>query len=112
MLQHKLNLWHDQSVGNRWVHLTLSNLINSARVPRAVTVEIYQNCNFSAIYKVDYRYLTGEVKMLSQEQIRFMCILKVCEIADISKTSVYTIPDFPKQIKINGAGAVMQGGGY
>ena len=50
--------------------------------------------------------------MLSQEQIRFMCILKVCEIADISKTSVYTIPDFPKQIKINGAGAVMKGGGY
>lgn len=46
---------------------------------------------------------------MQQIQIRFIGIPTVCQMTDLSKTSVYTIHDFPKPIKIK-AGAGMQGG--
>ena len=45
-----------------------------------------------------------------QIQIRFLCLQLVCGLTSLSKTSVYTISDFPKPIKIRGSGATAQGG--
>lgn len=45
-----------------------------------------------------------------QDQIRFICLPQVCDLTGLSKTSCYTIPDFPKPIKIKGSGATAQGG--
>jgi predicted DNA-binding transcriptional regulator AlpA len=45
------------------------------------------------------------------EQLRFLCLAAVIEMAGVSKTSVYAgIPDFPKPVKIHGAGASIQSG--
>lgn len=42
-------------------------------------------------------------------QIRFLRLPAVLEKTGLSKTSVYTLPNFPKPIKIK-AGAALQGG--
>ena len=47
---------------------------------------------------------------MSQNQIRFICIAVVCQLVGMSKTSIYTINDFPRPVKIKGAGAPRQGG--
>lgn len=48
--------------------------------------------------------------MSNQHQIRFICIATVCQLVGMSKTSIYTIKDFPCPIKIGGADATVQGG--
>jgi len=44
------------------------------------------------------------------EQIRFIGLPQVCDLTGLSKTSCYTISDFPKPVKIKGSGATAQGG--
>lgn len=44
------------------------------------------------------------------EQMRFLCLAAVIEKTGLSKTSIYGISDFPKAIKIRGAGASPQSG--
>lgn len=44
------------------------------------------------------------------QQIRFIGLPQVCGMTGLSKTSCYTIHDFPKPIKIKGSGAPAQGG--
>lgn len=50
------------------------------------------------------------VLMSNKDQIRFICLSAVLNMTGLSKTSCYTIADFPKPIKIKGARAAVQGG--
>lgn len=45
----------------------------------------------------------------SKTQVRFLRLPAVLEKTGLSKTSVYTLPNFPKPVKIK-AGAALQGG--
>lgn len=47
---------------------------------------------------------------MSSAQLRIISLPEVLFQTSISKTSVYTLPDFPKPIKIGGASARSQGG--
>jgi predicted DNA-binding transcriptional regulator AlpA len=42
--------------------------------------------------------------------LRIIGIDQVRDLTTLSKTSIYTIPDFPRPVKIKGAGAPAQGG--
>lgn len=42
--------------------------------------------------------------------LRFIGLPQVCGMTSLSKTSCYTISDFPRPIKIKGSGAAAQGG--
>ena len=47
---------------------------------------------------------------MNSNPIKFVNLQCVCARTSLCKTSVYTIPDFPRPIKIGGAGATAQGG--
>lgn len=42
--------------------------------------------------------------------IRFISLGEVRSLTGLSKTSIYTVPDFPRPVKIGGAAACAQGG--
>jgi predicted DNA-binding transcriptional regulator AlpA len=44
------------------------------------------------------------------KQIRFIPLPAVIDKTGLCRTSIYTISDFPKPVKIKGAGAPVQGG--
>lgn len=48
--------------------------------------------------------------MQQNKAIRFIGIDQVSNLVELGRTSIYTIPDFPRPIKIGGAGATAQGG--
>lgn len=49
--------------------------------------------------------------MSDQEKLlRFLCFKSVCEMTGLGRTSLYTLPDFPRPLKIGGIGAPVQGG--
>jgi predicted DNA-binding transcriptional regulator AlpA len=48
---------------------------------------------------------------MSDKQLRFLSLAAVIDMTGVSKTSIYAgIHDFPKAIKIHGAGASVQSG--
>ena len=47
---------------------------------------------------------------MSDKQLRLLCLATVSGLTSLSKTSIYCIQDFPKPIKIQGAGASAQSG--
>lgn len=48
--------------------------------------------------------------MKMSEQLRFLCLSAVIEKTSLSKTTIYSISDFPKPIKIRGSAASIEGG--
>ena len=46
----------------------------------------------------------------SESPLRFITCADVINATGLSRTSIYTIPDFPRPIKIGGRGAPPQGG--
>lgn len=54
-------------------------------------------------------HAASAVVTTNSQQIRFLRLHTVLEKTGLSKTSVYTLPDFPKPVKIK-AGAGLQGG--
>lgn len=54
-------------------------------------------------------HATSAVGAANLPQIRFLRLPKVLEKTGLSKTTVYTLPDFPRPVKIK-AGAGLQGG--
>lgn len=47
---------------------------------------------------------------MSSSKLRFLGLPEVKEITGLGKTTIYTISDFPKPIKIHGKGAASQSG--
>lgn len=48
--------------------------------------------------------------LATDKPIRFLRLPAVLEKTGLSKTSAYTLPNFPKPIKIKGSNAALQGG--
>ena len=51
-----------------------------------------------------------ERRFMNTHSLRFIGLPTVCELTGLSKTSVYTLVDFPRPVKIVGEGAKVQGG--
>lgn len=45
-----------------------------------------------------------------ESQLRFICCAAVISMTGLCRTSLYTLPDFPRPIKIRGKNATLQGG--
>lgn len=45
-----------------------------------------------------------------REQLRFLCIAAIIHMTGLCRTSIYTLPDFPKPVKISGKKPSGQGG--